>query len=69
MDESHAIEVASRFARSQGRNPDDYEVLSVRESDGLLCVLFQGRSGQPGDHFAVYVDPTQGEALRLVRGR
>ena len=70
MDEQEAIRIAMEYCGEQGRATDGYDVGSIRENDdGEVSVLFQGKSGRPGDHFTVWIDAATGEALRLVPGR
>ena len=69
MEEHEAIRIATEFSRDCGRETDDYDVLSIREIDGTVFILFQGKSGQPGDHFSVHIDAFTGKVVRLVSGR
>lgn len=68
MTEAEACERAEAFAASLGRELADYDSPRVEFEDGEWWVFFQGKSGQPGDHFSVVVDDERGDA-RLVEGR
>jgi len=70
VDDRETIRIALEFCRAQGRDTGDYEVASVRQGEeGQVSVLFQGKSGQPGDHFTVWVDSAAGKAVSLIPGR
>ncbi len=61
------VEVARQFAKQNGHDPEKYQVASVVNRDEKFWVLFQGKSGRPGDHFDVVVGK-DGKAIKLVHG-
>lgn len=68
MDQTLVASVAGDYARQHDYDIALYEVSSVVKEDETYLVMFQGRSGRPGDHFTVRVDAFSGRAIELVPG-
>ncbi len=68
MDEQVLVRIATNYAKQHGYDTDDYSVTSVLIKNGVCWILFQGKSGLPGDHFTVTVDISTGLASELFPG-
>lgn len=69
MDCVKLLNLAYAYAGERGYARPEYLVSSIQRDGDEYIVLFQGLSGQPGDHFSVYVDSLAEQAVRLVGGR
>ena len=69
MFEKKNVKAAIEYARNHGWNVDNYEVSSVKKENDKYWILFQGKSGLPGDHFSVAVSASTHMALELIPGR
>jgi hypothetical protein len=67
--DDEVIATATEYAVSSGRSVEAYDPVVAQREGTQAWVVFQGRSGQPGDHFSVVIDVDTGEAMRLVLGR
>jgi len=67
--EAEYVRMASDFAESHGYDLNAYSVTSTNCMDQVLIIVFQGKSGLPGDHFSVQVDRSTQEVMRLIPGR
>jgi len=68
MNSAAALTRALELARADGWDTDEYEEPTVERDGKDWIVLFQGRSGRPGDHFMVVLNASSG-AGRVVAGR
>jgi len=68
MNSAAALTRALELARADGWDTDEYEEPVVERDGKDWIVLFQGRSGRPGDHFMVVLNASSG-AGRVVAGR
>lgn len=69
MTDDEVIARATEYAVACDRSVDAYDPVVAQREGEHAWVVFQGRSGQPGDHFSVVIDVETGEAIRLVAGR
>ena len=67
--DQRVIQIASEFARQQGKKVENYRVRSVTVEGATARVLFHNDQGRPGDHFTILVDVDSGKADRLIPGR
>jgi hypothetical protein len=68
MTEAEARARAEAFASECGRTLADYEEPRLEFVDDEWWAFFQGKSGQPGDHFSIVITDAGGDT-RLVEGR
>jgi acetolactate synthase regulatory subunit len=70
MNDTEAVESASRYARQKGYDIKQYSARAIKKH-GKWEVEFQSTSSRPrpGDFFTVYVDDESGMAERIVYGK
>ena len=65
MNSAAALTRALELARADGWDTDEYEEPVVERDGKDWIVLFQGRSGRPGDHFMVVLNASSGAGQSL----
>ena len=63
------VKAAIEYARSRGWDVENYDVSSIQKENDKYYILFQGKSGLPGDHYTVAVNASTYKAMELIPGR
>ncbi len=69
LNKEEVVRKARDYARLNGYDLSRYKLDTVFEESHMYHVLFEGKSGLPGDHFSITVSPATKEIIELVQGK